>query len=162
MSEVDLPAVKSLVEKLKSHDAFVRRDAIEHLAILTQQRHDFRWNAEQPERRRSVRRWKRWIAKQERERRTGAGKATIQILAGGQVDKAALEEALKGLAPGQKKALMAQLIAKVAAEKAGLTGNPACDACGVRPGTARVTDREEDGSYALLHLCEVCVHRGGG
>lgn len=159
MSEIDLEQVKSLVRTLESGDAFVRRDAIEHLAILTQQRLDFRWSGDDEERRRAVLRWKRWVAKEERRRRGRQVQTTIQILSGGQIDKEALDAALKNLPPAQKKALMAKVLAKVTEQQAQAPTLPACEHCERRPATAHVTRREQDGSYTAHRLCEVCAHR---
>ena len=162
MQEIDLGLIKRLVRELESDDAFARRDAIEHLAILTQQRMDFRWSADSDERRRSVRRWKRWIAREERARRGQQVKATIEILSGGQIDKEALDAALKSLPPAQKKALMAKVLAKVTAQHASAPTLPACEHCERRPATASVTSLEPDGTYTNQLLCEVCAHRDGG
>lgn len=162
MSEVDLVHVRQLVAELESEDAFRRRDAIESLAILTQQRLDFRWGADEDERRRGVRRWKRWIAREERARRGRQVKTTIEILSGGQIDKEALDAALKSLPPSQKKALMAKVLAKVTAQHAGSPALPTCEHCERRPATASVTQLTADGTYAHHLLCEVCAHREGG
>ncbi len=159
MGEIDLAVLKRLVRELDSDDAFTRRDAIERLAILTQQRLDYRWSAESDERRRAIKRWQRWLAREERERRGRSVQTTIQILAGAPIDKAALEEALKGLPPAQKKALMAQVLAKVTGQAAAaLPHLPVCEQCGLRPATAQVTALEPDGTYSQRRLCEPCVH----
>lgn len=162
MAEIDLHRVKRLVRELESNDAFARRDAIEMLAILTQQRLDFRWSADDEERRRAVRRWKRWVAREERVRRGAQVKSTLEILSGGQIDKEALEAALKSLPPAQKKALMAKVLAKVTAQHAGAPTLPPCAHCERRPATAGVTQLQPDGSYEHQLLCEVCAHRDGG
>ncbi len=162
MSEIDLQQVKWLVRELASDDAFVRRDAIERLAILTQQRLDYRWSGSPAERRRTVKRWKRWIAREERARRGRHVKTTIQILAGGTIDKEALDAALESLPPAQKKALMAKVLAKVTAQHAGATSLPTCEHCERRPATAGVTQLQDDGTYTYRQLCEVCAHREGG
>ena len=162
MQDTDLDLVKRLVDALESEDAFERRDAIERLAVVTQQRLDFRWGGDAAERRRGVRRWRRWIAKEERARHGQSVRTTIQILAGGQLDKEALEAALKGLAPAQKKALMAQVLAKVQAQHAAApAAPPACEECERRPASAQVTELGPDGAYGCRYLCEVCAHRGG-
>lgn len=162
MSEIDLRLVKELVRGLESDDAFARRDAIERLAILTQQRLDFRWSGSDEERRRGVLRWKRWVAREERARRGRQVKTTIEILSGGQIDKEALDAALKSLPPAQKKALMAKVLAKVSAQHGAAAALPACEHCERRPATASVTQLESDGSYSNRLLCEVCAHRDGG
>ena len=158
MSEIDLNHVKRLVRELENLDAFARRDAIERLAIVTQQRLDYRWSGSEDERRNAVRRWKRWIAREERARRGRHVKTTIEILSGGQIDKAALDAALKNLLPAQKKALMAQVLAKVTAQHGAAASLPACERCERRPATAGVTQLEADGSYSYRMLCEVCAH----
>jgi hypothetical protein len=162
MTDLDLSQVKRLVRELDSDDAFSRRDAIEQLAILTQQRLDYRWSAGSEERQRAVRRWKRWIAREERARRGKQVTTTIEILTGGQIDKEALDAALQSLPAAQKKALMAKVLAKVTAQHAGAQSLPTCEHCQRRPATASVTQLETDGSYANQRLCEVCAHREGG
>lgn len=162
MSDIDLLQVKRLVRELGSEDAFSRRDAIETLAILTQQRLDYRWSGSDTERERAIRRWKRWIAREERARRGSQVKTTIEILSGGQIDKEALDAALKSLPPEQKKALMAKVLAKVTAQHVTGAALPTCEHCERRPATAGVTQLGPDGSYVHLRLCEVCAHRDGG
>ena len=162
MSNIDLRLVKRLVRELASDDAFSRRDAIENLAILTQQRLDYRWSGSDAERERAISRWKRWVAREERARRGNQVKTTIEILSGGQIDKEALDAALKSLAPAQKKALMAKVLAKVTAQHVVGPSLPTCEHCERRPATAGVTQLLADGSYAHRRLCEVCAHRDGG
>lgn len=160
MTEPDLDSVRALVESLASDDAFVRRDAIERLAVLTQQRLDYRWSGPDESRARAIRRWRRWIEREEKQRRAGAQgvESTIQILAGGELDKQALAKALKGLPPAQKKALMAQVLAKMTADAAAGALHAPCDRCSKRPATARVTSLGASGAYELERLCEICAH----
>ena len=158
MQDLDLRQVKRLVDALESEDAFDRRSAIERLAVLTQQRLDYRWSAEDDQRQRAVKRWRRWIAREERERR---GKATIEIFAHGKIDQAALDKALLGLKPSDKKALMQKVLAKVVAQQAQVPSLPICEECERQPATARITERDDDGDYHLRRLCETCANRGG-
>ncbi len=159
---MDLTTVQRLVARLESDDAFDRRDAIELLAILTQERLDFRWSADDDERVVAVRRWRRWVAREEKRRGRVALSAQVQILPEGVVDKQALAKLLSKLPVAQKKALMAQVIAKVAAEHAEKLKARACQECEKNAASARLTRRNDDGTYTLHLLCEACVHKDGG
>ncbi len=158
MAPQDLRHVKRLVDALESDDAFDRRSAIERLAILTQQRLDYRWSADATERKRAVKRWRRWLAREERLRR---GKATIEIFGDGKIDQAALDKALQGLTPADKKALMQKVLANVVAHHAGLAGSAKCEVCERRPATASITERADDGAFHRRQVCEVCASRLG-
>jgi len=157
MQDLDLRRVKMLIDGLEREYAFDRRAAIEHLAVLTQRRLDFRWSAVDAERERAVKRWRRWVAREARHQR---GMATTQIFAGGTIDQTALDKALLGLAPAAKKALMHQVLAKVVGQHASIPAMPVCQECSRRPATARVTERTESGEYVHRRLCEVCASRG--
>ena len=158
MYTASLRQVKQLVDALESADAFDRRSAIERLAVLTQQRLDYRWSAEDTERQRAVKRWRRWVAREERQRR---GKATIQIFADGKIDQAALDKALLDLAPADKKALMQSVLAKVVAQHASIPAMPVCQMCERRPAATRVTELTEGGEYVQRRLCEICASKRG-
>src|SRR5688572_24768805 len=114
MSEVKLETLKRLIDTLESEDAFERRQAIENLALLTQQRLDFAWRGNSDERAASIRRWRRWLSREEKRRKGGDLKATLDVLASGVISgagpdlQAALEKAFKDLPPQHKKALIAQ------------------------------------------------------
>ena len=156
--EPDIRLIQELIDALESEDAFERRQAIESLALITLQRLDFRWTGSEPDRARAVERWRRWLNRERKRRKGRQVQATIQILSGGSIDKQALEQALKGLPPKQKQALIAQVLAKVtqgAAQGAG--GHAPCDACAKRPATVKITSREADGSYGQRSLCEICA-----
>ena len=156
--EVDLKRVAALVDQLESEDAFERRQAIEALAVFTQQRLDFRWTASPEERAAAVERWRKWL-KRERRRRQGKDvQATIQILSGGAISQAALEKALEHLPPKQKQALIAQVLAKVTQGSMQSPGaHPPCEVCAKRPATVKITTRAPDGQYVQQALCEVCA-----
>jgi len=168
--DADLRTVKRLIETLESDDAFERRNAIESLALLTQQRLDFAWRAAPAERATSVERWKKWLAREEKRRKGGGLKAAVELLqsveiplgAGANLQEA-LEKAFKDLPPEQKKAWIAQMLAKVAAEasiNAGSAHDP-CERCKKRPATVRITSRTTSGAYELASLCEVCAAKDG-
>jgi hypothetical protein len=157
-AEADLRRIQRLVEELESDDAFDRRDAIESLDSLTHQRLGFDWGGEAEDRAKAVRRWRRWIDREKERRKGREVQATIQLLAQGHVDPAALQKLLKNLPADQKKALLAQLvIAKAAAEAQQPGAHAACDRCDKRPATVRITSRGEDGTYGQQSLCEVCA-----
>lgn len=158
LDEAALRRVQALVDELESDDAFERRDAIDALAEITRQRLGFDWGADTPDRGRAVKRWRRWL-EAERDRRKGQEvQATIQMLAQGHVDPAALQKLLTSLPPEQKKALLAQLvIAKAASEAPQGAAHAACERCVKRPATVRITALRPDGSYAHATLCEVCA-----
>lgn len=158
-----LRRIQRLVEELESDDAFERRDAIESLALITQQRLGFEWGAPEPERGRAVRRWRRWLDREKERRKGEEVQATIQMLAQGQIGPATLQKLLKSLPPDQQKALLAQLvIAKAAGEPSPGGGHAVCEACAKRPATVKITSRTQDGSYVQRSLCEVCAARSEG
>lgn len=157
MSDLEIDLLERLVVALGSDDAFERRDAIERLALLTHQRLDYRWNGDDSERGQALTRWRRWLKREKKRRRGRKTQKTIQIFADGKVDKKSVEEALKGLPPGQKKAILANILAKVTV--ASLGGQPACAECSRRPATAQVTTLQPDGTYRQRKVCEVCATR---
>ena len=168
--DADLRTVKRLIESLESDDAFERRQAIENLALLTQQRLDFAWRAAPEERATSIERWKRWLAREEKRRKGGGLKAAVELLqsveipvGGGVHLQEALEKAFKDLPPQHKKALIAQMLAKVAAE-ASVSGSAheTCERCKKRPATVRITSRTKSGEYEQVAFCEVCAAKTGG
>src|SRR5262245_43989980 len=140
-SQTDLKAIQRLIETLESEDAFERRQAIESLALLTQQRLDFAWRGTAAERSEAVARWKQWLAREEKRRRSGAFniKAALELLhsvelpVGGPSLQEALEKAFKDLPPEHKNALIAQMLAKVAAEASAAAVHAACERCEKRP-----------------------------
>ena len=163
--DADLRTVKRLIEALESDDAFERRQAIENLALLTQQRLDFAWRAAPEERSTSVARWRKWLAREEKRRKGGGLKAAVELLqsveipvGGGANLQEALEKAFKDLPPEHKKALIAQMLAKVAADasSSGSSHDP-CERCAKRPATVRITSRTKSGAYEMTTLCEVCA-----
>jgi hypothetical protein len=168
--DADLRTVKRLIEALESDDAFERRQAIENLALLTQQRLDFAWRATPMEREMSVIRWKKWLAREEKRRKGGGLKAAVEMLqsveipvGGGANLQEALEKAFKDLPPEHKKALIAQMLAKVAAEASvGSGAHDPCERCAKRPATVRITSRTKSGAYEMTALCEVCAAKDGG
>jgi DNA-directed RNA polymerase specialized sigma24 family protein len=171
--DADLRTVKRLIEELESQDAFERRNAIENLALLTQQRLDFAWRGTEAERASSVARWKKWLAKEERRRRGGGLKAAVELLQSVELPlgsganlQEALEKAFKDLPPEKKKALIAQMLAKVAADAAanaaGVSGHETCERCQKRPATVRVTSRTKTGEYEQTSLCEICATKDAG
>lgn len=168
--DADLRTVKRLIEGLESEDAFERRNAIESLALLTQQRLDFAWRGAPAERQSSVDRWKKWLAREERRRRrTGGLQAAVDLLQsvelplGSQANlQEALEKAFKDLPAEKKKALIAQMLAKVAADaasQAAAGGHDLCERCKKRPATVRVTSRAKSGEYAMTQFCEICASK---
>ncbi len=168
--DADLRTVRRLIQALESEDAFDRRQAIESLALLTQQRLDFAWRADPSERGLSVARWKKWLAREEKRRKGGGLKAAVELLqsvelpvGGGANLQEALEKAFKDLPPEHKKALIAQMLAKVAAEAtAANAASDVCDRCKKRPATVRITSRQPAGTYEQASLCEVCAAKDGG
>lgn len=167
-SEVDLKAVKRLIEGLASEDAFERRQAIESLALLTQQRLDFSWRGSDAERSASIDRWRKWLAREEKRRKGSGLKAAVELLqsveipvGGGASLHEALEKAFKDLPPEHKKALIAQMLAKVAADAPAAPSHEVCMRCAQRPATVRITAREADGTYAQTALCEPCAASAG-
>src|SRR6185436_10185953 len=127
--------IKTLVDGLESDDAFERRQAIESLALLTQQRLDFAWRGSPAERSASVDRWRKWIAREERRRKQGGLKAAVELLqtvelpAGGASLQEALEKAFKDLPAEQKKALVAQMLAKIASDASPAAAHDPCERC---------------------------------
>lgn len=160
MTDADIRRLHRLVEELESDDAFERRDAIERLVVLTQQRLGFDWGAPDADRTRAVKRWRRWLEAENERRQSEEVQATIQALAQGQVDPAALQKLLKTLPAEQKKALLAQLvIAKAAAEAPHGSAHALCERCEKKPATVRITSLRPDGRYVQAALCEVCAGR---
>lgn len=169
-SEADLSTIQRLIDALESQDAFERRQAIESLALLTQQRLDFAWRGTAEERAASVARWRKWHAKEQKRRAKGGGlKAAVELLqavempvVGANLQKA-LEKAFKDLPPEQKKALIAQMLAKVAAEASSSAGtHEPCERCGKRPATVKVTSRVGNGEFVHVAMCEVCAAKETG
>ena len=164
-ADANLKTVKQLIDALESDDAFERRQAIENLALLTQQRLDFAWRGTPEERQTSIDRWRKWLAREEKRRKGGGLKAAVELLqsvelpAGGGANlQAALEKAFQHLPPEHKKALIAQMLAKVAADSQASSHDP-CESCAKRPATVKVTERGDDGAYGHRALCEVCAGR---
>lgn len=154
----DLRRLRRLVDELESEDAFERREAIEALALATRMRLGYEWGGGDEERKRSVRRWRRWLEEESERRRGEDVQATIQLLAQGQADPAALQKLLASLPAPQKKALLAKLvIAKAAAEAPGPPPHAPCERCMKRPSTVRVTSLTTKGTYEQVALCEVCA-----
>ena len=158
MTGADLLRLRALVDELESDDAFARRDAVEELALLTQQRLGFDWGAPERDRVRAVKRWRRWLEAEAERQQGDEVQATIQMLAQGKIDPAALQKLLKSLPPDHKKALLAQLvIAKAASEAPKGQSHVACERCERRPATVHVTSLRPDGEYRMESLCEVCA-----
>jgi hypothetical protein len=168
-TETDLRTIQRLIETLESDDAFERRQAIESLALLTQQRLDFAWRGSATERSEAVARWRKWLAREEKRRKSGALniKAALELLqsvelpVSGASLQEALEKAFKDLPPEHKKALIAQMLAKVAAEAATSSAHETCERCKKRPATVKLTTRVDSGDYVQLELCEVCAAKAG-
>ena len=167
--DADLRTAQRLIEALESDDAFERRQAIESLALLTQQRLDFSWRGTAAERGASVARWRKWLAREEKRRKSGGLKAAVELLqsvevpAGGAASlQQALEKAFKDLPAAHKKALIAQMLAKVTADTQGSAAHDLCESCRKRPATVKVTERTKSGSFEQTSLCEVCAARGDG
>jgi hypothetical protein len=162
-----LKTIARLIDGLESEDAFERRQAIEDLALVTQQRLDFSWRGSEEERAAAVTRWRKWLAREERRRKQGGIKAAVELLQSVEVPggssnlQEALEKAFKDLPPVQKKALIAQMLAKVAADASHTGTHEPCDRCKKRPATVRVTSRRDGGVYELESLCEVCAGKDG-
>lgn len=169
-SETDLRTIQRLIETLESEDAFERRQAIESLALLTQQRLDFAWRGSVEERSEAVARWRKWLSREEKRRRSGALniKAALELLhsvelpIGGPSLQEALEKAFKDLPPEHKNALIAQMLAKVAAETVAGAAHAACERCEKRPATVKITTRVQNGEFVQLALCEICAAKTGG
>ncbi|MCE9637927.1 MAG: hypothetical protein K8T90_19680 [Planctomycetes bacterium] len=156
--EIDLNRLQALIEELESADAFERRDAIEALAFLTQQRLGFDWGSAPDDRRRAVRRWRRWLELAQERRQGEEIQATLQLLAQGKLDADSFKKLMTQLPVDQKKALLQQLvIAKAAAEIPHAAAHALCQRCKKRPVTVRVTTRAESGVYEQAALCEVCA-----
>ena len=164
--DADLRTAQRLIEALESDDAFERRQAIESLALLTQQRLDFSWRGSAVERGASVAKWRKWLAREEKRRRSGGLKAaalmlqSVEVPAGGTASlQQALEKAFKDLPAAHKKALIAQMLAKVAADTQGGAAHDPCERCHKRPATVKITARTKTGEYEQTSLCEVCASR---
>jgi hypothetical protein len=167
-ADADLRTIKQLIDTLESDDAFERRQAIENLALLTQQRLDFAWRGTAPERATSVERWRKWLLREEKRRKGGGLKAAVELLQsvelpvpGGASLQEALEKAFKDLPPEHKKALIAQMLAKVAADSQSPSQHDPCERCGKRPATVKITARTKGGEFEQKALCEVCAAKGG-
>jgi hypothetical protein len=166
-SDADLRLVRRLIDSLESDDAFERRQTIENLALITQQRLDFSWRGSSAERAASVGKWRKWLAREEKRRKSGDFKAAVELLQSVEVPvgsganlQEALEKAFKDLPPEHKKALIAQMLAKVAADasSSGSSHDP-CERCAKRPATVRITSRTKSGAYEMTTLCEVCASK---
>jgi hypothetical protein len=157
--EASLEKLRTLIDALESEDAFERRDAIEGLSLLTQRHFEFHWRGGVSDRERSVGRWRRWLAKEEKRLQHLEVQSTVKLLAKGgsaSLGPEALHKLLKALEPAQAKQLMATLLAKMGAAEA--TGqHPVCDGCNSRPATVSVTERAPDGGFSNQRLCEVCA-----
>lgn len=167
-ADADLRTIKRLIEALESDDAFERRQAIENLALLTQQRLDFAWRGTPEERATSVGRWRKWLLREEKRRKGGGLKAAVELLQsvelpapGGASLQEALEKAFKDLPPEHKKALIAQMLAKVAAEAQSPAQHDPCERCRKRPATVKITARTKAGEFEQKALCEVCAAKDG-
>jgi hypothetical protein len=167
-ADADLRLVKRLIESLESEDAFERRQTIENLALLTQQRLDFSWRGSPEERAASVGKWKKWLAREERRRKGGGLKAAVELLQSVEIPvgsganlQEALEKAFKDLPAEHKNALIAQMLAKVAADTQPSSSSDLCERCEKRPATVKVTARMKDGTYEQTSLCEVCAAKTG-
>ncbi len=155
--DLNLRLVERLIETLASDDAFVRREAIEELALLTQQRLGFRWCGDAHVRDASVARWKKWLAKANKQRRRQkAGlDPQIKLLSGGAPVLEQFQKQIEHLPTEQKEALVAQLMEKLMLS--GALGQNICEACGERPATVKVTLRRPDGSFVRRASCERCL-----
>jgi len=167
-SDADLRLVRRLIDSLESDDAFERRQTIENLALITQQRLDFSWRGSAAERAASVGKWRKWLAREERRRKGGDFKAAVELLQSVEVPvgsganlQEALEKAFKDLPVEHKNALIAQMLAKVAADSQPSASSDLCERCEKRPATVKITARGKDGAYAQTALCEVCAAKTG-
>jgi hypothetical protein len=148
-----LVRLRRLVDELESEDAF----------DLTQQRLDFAWRGEDDERARSIKRWRRWLRKEQERRKTLEVQATLQILATGQGDPASLKALLEGLPNDQKKQLLAHVLTQAVSHAipgAASAGHPPCDRCEKRPATVKITHPVAEapaGPWVQEELCAVCA-----
>jgi hypothetical protein len=167
-ADADLRLVKRLIDSLESEDAFERRQTIENLALLTQQRLDFSWRGSPAERAASIGKWRKWLAREERRRKGGGFKAAVELLQSVEVPvgagsnlQEALEKAFKDLPAEHKNALIAQMLAKVAADAQPSGSSELCERCEKRPATVKITARAASGVYEQTALCEICAAKSG-
>jgi hypothetical protein len=154
----DLKTLERLVDALESEDAFARREAIDELILLTQRQFGYRWRDPENDRGAAVKRWRRWLERETKQRQSRQMHATVQILAEGSgklIDGEALQKLLKALPVDQAQQLMASVLAKMGAA-ATTQAHPVCEACGLRPATVSVTTLEDQG-YRHERMCEVCA-----
>lgn len=163
--EPDLGKIGALVDRLESVDAFERRDAIERLALMTQQRFEFRWTGGESERAQAVQRWRTWIERERKRRKDRRVRASFKVLStlqisGGKLDMKKIEAALHGIPEKEAGALLEEIFEKlkVAADTTGAL--PPCERCGEKPSTVHCTERRDDGTYERTRLCEVCAGLG--
>ena len=160
--------IKQLIEELESADAFERREAIEMLAVLTLTRHGFDWRAAPEDRAVAVRRWRKWIGREEARRKSERVQAAIQKLAAGEASDEAIGE-IFGLEGASKEAIIAHVAAQLAGhapppaqsgparrKRSARAQHPVCEICERRPATVRITRRTESGAWLHREACEVC------
>lgn len=156
--------IKQLIEELESADAFERRDAIETLAVLTQTRHGFDWRATPEDRAASVRRWRKWMSREQARRKSERVQAALQKLAAGEASDETIG-AIFGLEGASKEAIIAHVAAQMAGQPAAAAPSqkkprpaqhPVCEICERRPATVRITRRTESGAWIHRESCEVC------
>lgn len=160
--------IKQLIEELESADAFERRDAIETLAVLTQTRQGFDWRAEPEDRAAAVRRWRKWMSREQARRKSERVQAALQKLAAGEASDETIG-AIFGLEGASKEAIIAHVAAQMAGQspptgaqpspvqkKPRPAQHPVCEICERRPATVRITRRTESGAWIHRESCEVC------
>lgn len=156
--------IKQLIEELESADAFERRDAIETLAVLTQTRHGFDWRATPEDRAVAVRRWRKWMSREQAKRKSERVQAALQKLAAGEASDETIG-AIFGLEGASKEAIIAHVAAQMAGQspptapaqkKPRPAQHPVCEICERRPATVRITRRTEAGTWIHREACEVC------
>jgi len=159
--------IKQLIEELESAVAFERRDAIEMLAVLTQTRHGFDWRATPEDRAVAVRRWRKWMSREQAKRKSERVQAALEKLAAGEASDETIG-AIFGLEGASKEAIIAHVAAQMAGQSASASPpssapkkprpaqHPVCEICERRPATVRITRRTESGAWIHRESCEVC------
>ena len=162
--EARLRRMRHLIDQLESPDAFERREAIEALALATQERHGFAWRGDGDDRAESVKRWRQWIAREEARQKTARMQAALQKLASGQGDAKTVGELLAAIPGSDKSGLPVEMAAFVSAAAAAAQEkrsgrHAACAVCEKRPATVRITHKDSVGAWTMTAACEVCQKR---
>ncbi len=143
-------ALRKILAKLESPDAFERLDAEQSLRHLTQRDFGFRWDDPEEDRSSALDRIRDWAEARNKPAVDPAGDpATLDL------------EQLKKMSPQQMEEHLQALLAKAKFVGGFQLGRPRCEDCRKRPATVHVVECSGRTATATSQLCDPCaVSRG--